>query len=167
MSVDLHTVEPFTGTMRCECAWCGASMGTQPCAPAMHGKVTHGICDACVDIHFPGLKESPHHALTNAQHPAPTGHGAGSHGPLSIVASSSASGRSGAHSRAEAGGDGLLSKTGSHPYIKATDVSPVRRETDGHTLPRHEGNQSRGGVTVADKCALEGVQRYMLPRVQF
>lgn len=34
-------------TLQVVCAWCSASMGTKPCAPAQAGKVSHGCCDTC------------------------------------------------------------------------------------------------------------------------
>lgn len=31
------------------CAWCGADLGTKPCAPEQVGKVSHGICESCAE----------------------------------------------------------------------------------------------------------------------
>lgn len=36
--------------LQCRCAWCGADLGkTEASNPAMDGKVSHGICRACVE----------------------------------------------------------------------------------------------------------------------
>ncbi len=36
--------------MKKTCAWCKGDMGT---IPGPDDKISHGICDDCVDIHFP------------------------------------------------------------------------------------------------------------------
>jgi hypothetical protein len=42
-------------TMLRSCAWCRRSMGEVECIPSQAGKVSHGICDACVALEFAHL----------------------------------------------------------------------------------------------------------------
>ena len=37
----------FTFTMKVQCAWCKADMGTKACVASMDGQTSHGMCAAC------------------------------------------------------------------------------------------------------------------------
>jgi len=35
------------------CAWCKKIMGEKPCSPELDGKITDGICEECLEKHYP------------------------------------------------------------------------------------------------------------------
>ena len=38
------------------CAWCRVPLGAKVCAPAMSGKVSHGMCEACSERLMRGMR---------------------------------------------------------------------------------------------------------------
>jgi hypothetical protein len=56
-AVSLRLRQMLSGRMVRVCGWCEKFMGTAPCTPGMHGKITHGICPSCREKHFGAVVE--------------------------------------------------------------------------------------------------------------